>query len=87
MQTNYNMRRIAKKFKALSSPVPLTVFQDGGKFRFRVMYSMWQVQRLLHLDFRWKESRLQLKLLLMETYRRLEELKESIGRDFRGKHG
>ena len=75
----------------LSSPVPLTVFQDGGKFifRFRVMYSMymWQVQRLLHLDFRWKESRLQLKLLLMETYRRLEELKESIGRDFRGKHG
>ena len=73
----------------LSSPVPLTVFQDGGKFifRFRVMYSMWQVQRLLHLDFRWKESRLQLKVLLMETYRRLEELKESIGRDFRGKHG
>lgn len=28
----------------LSSPVPLTVFQDGGKFifRFRVMYSMEQ---------------------------------------------
>ena len=39
------------KFKAFSSPVPLTVFQDGGKFIFRFRFIYMASPKIASLGF------------------------------------